>query len=455
MNTWHRACFGYGVMTDSSLLKHRNAAPATLSTAPSALALRQRFLSVRARTEALAASLSAEDAQVSVTGDTSPPKWHLAHTTWFFEHMALKAFSPGYEEVDPAYDFLFNSYYETVGTYLPKKRRPQMSRPGLAEVLRYRRAVTERTAELLEGPADSAACAVIELGINHEEQHQELLLMDIKQNFFASPLRPVYASEDSRLPHEARDAASVTKAPSYQAFAGGKHLIGFAGEGFAYDNESGQHAVWLEPYELSSRMVTCGEYLEFIEAGGYQDPRHWLSDGWDFVRSQNVKAPLYWEEKGGERTLFTLAGTRPLNLSEPVSHVSYYEAQAYAAWRGARLPTEFEWEAAVTPLAPAAGHFLEDREYHPRPAAAGEGLAQAHGTLWEWTGSAYLPYPRYRPYDSSLAEYNGKFMCNQMVLRGGSLATPRAHYRTTYRNFFYPQMRWQFSGFRLARSLPC
>ncbi|RZA08653.1 MAG: ergothioneine biosynthesis protein EgtB, partial [Proteobacteria bacterium] len=305
---------------------------------------------------------------------------------------------------------------------------------------------------LADAKEDAVARArpIIELGMHHEQQHQELLLMDIKQNLFANPLRPAYHARQFKP-----SQAAAAPADSFADFAGGKHEIGFAGEGFAYDNESGRHGVWLEPYSLSQSLVTCGEYLEFIEAKGYENPRYWLADGWDFIRREGITAPLYWEKNGaGAYSIFSLAGMRPLDPAAPVSHVSYYEAAAFAEWRGARLPTEAEWEAAASSEG-ILGQFMEEGSFEPAPAKAGFKLSQAHGTLWEWTQSAYLPYPRYRPYDASLAEYNGKFMCNQMVLRGGSCVTPRDHYRPTYRNFFYPQMRWQFSGFRLARNLPC
>ena len=420
-----------------------NALPDVKHQADPSHVLLARFLSVRARTEALAAPLSPEECQVSVTGDTSPPKWHLAHTTWFFERMVLSANLPDYRPFDPAYDFLFNSYYETVGAFLPKKRRPQIARPGVAEILEYRRVITARVEEFLRAGAPAEARAVIELGVNHEEQHQELLLMDIKQNFFVNPLRPAYRKQT---------AAPAASAPyfAFREFGEGLHHFGHAGADFAYDNEGGRHRAWLEPYALGSRLVTNGEYREFVEAGAYRDPRLWLADGWDYLRDQKVSAPLYWEARDGAWFEFTLAGERELDPAAPVSHISYYEAAAFAQWKGARLPTEYEWEAAAPKE--VRGQFLESDS--PAPAAASAGpLAQFHGTLWEWTSSAYLAYPGYRPYDSSLAEYNGKFMCNQMVLRGGSFATSRPHYRPTYRNFFYPPMRWQFGGFRLARSL--
>ncbi|RZA04448.1 MAG: ergothioneine biosynthesis protein EgtB [Proteobacteria bacterium] len=418
----------------------------------SRLILAERFAAVRAQTEALRAPLSSEDCQVSVTGDTSPPKWHLAHTTWFFERMVLVAFAKGYQEFDPNFDFLFNSYYETVGPFLPKKKRASISRPALAEVEAYRNSVTKHLLEFLslcDEEAFLSAAPIVELGMHHEQQHQELLLMDIKQNLFANPLRPVY-----RAPRALRAVNEASVKGTFSDYSGGKHEIGFRGEGFAYDNEGGRHGVWLEAYALGNNLVTCGEYREFIEAKGYENPRFWLADGWDFIRREGITAPLYWEKSSRGYDIFTLEGMRALDPAAPVSHVSYYEAAAYAEWRGARLPTEAEWEVAAAGL-PIVGQFIDDGSFEPTAGTGSATLAQAHGTLWEWTQSAYLPYPRYRPYDASLAEYNGKFMCNQMVLRGGSCVTPRDHYRPTYRNFYYPQMRWQFSGFRLARNLPC
>ena len=405
-----------------------------------------RFQEIRRVTERIVAPLTTEDSVVSSTGDTSPPKWHLAHTTWFFERMLLRRFIPEYETRRPEYDYLFNSYYETAGAFLPKRKRAELSRPGLAEILEYRAEVSEAVSRAWSKlQKNSAALNVLELGLQHEQQHQELLLMDIKRNFFANPLRPTYRKGEAR-------PRRLPRVPRFLEFGGGKHEIGFAGEGFAYDNESGRHPVWVSPFALSRDLVSNGEFLEFVESGGYQDPRHWLADGWDQVRRESWSAPLYWQKEGGTWREMTLAGMQPLDLAQPVCHVSYYEALAFAHWKGARLPTEAEWEVAAATV-PVRGHFLEEEDFQPRPPADEEGLAQMHGTLWEWTGSAYLPYPGYRPYEQELAEYNGKFMCNQMVVRGGACVTPQSHYRPTYRNFFYPQMRWQFCGFRLARDL--
>lgn len=401
--------------------------------------LGRRFQELRSVLEKLAAPLQLEDCALSVTDDTSPPKWHLAHTTWFFERFLLRP--AGHAPVDPVYDYLFNSYYRGAGSFLEKRKRFHLSRPTMEDVLRYRKIVNERMIEVLANSVE-LPLDVIELALHHEQQHQELLLMDVKRNFYANPMRPAY---DGNAPI----VGAPAPASGWRIFAGGIAGIGARdGEPFAYDNEYGRHSVWLEPFALARRVVTNGEYLGFIEGGGYENPAYWLSDGWDWVRANGVSAPLYWERSGDKWHEMTLYGMRELELDAPVVHVNYYEADAYARFRRCRLPTEFEWEFAAE-HDEIRGQFLDDECLHPLPEAA----SSLHGGVWEWTSSAYLPYPRYRGYSGILAEYNGKFFCNQWVLRGGSCVTPKEHYRRTYRNFYYPHMRWQFSGIRLARNL--
>ena len=407
--------------------------------------LARRYRTVRARTAALAAPLSAEDMVVQSMPDASPAKWHLAHTTWFFETFLLAGREPGFAPFDPAYGYLFNSYYDAVGPRHPRARRGMLTRPALAEIGAYREAVDDRVARLLANGLDAGAAAVLELGLHHEEQHQELLLTDIKHAFFSNPLRPSYAPAP---PATARSAPPL----SWVASPGGIHEVGDAGERFAFDNERPRHRVWLEPFAIASRAVTCGEYLAFVDDGGYRDPRLWLSDGFAAAQAGGWQAPLYWEraDGGGRWTVFTLHGTRPLDPDEPVVHASFYEAEAFARWAGARLATEEEWEVAAVGSPGRAGTFADSGRFHPAPAEDAR-PAQLLGDVWEWTRSAHSPYPGYRPAPGALGEYNGKFMCNQLVLRGGSCATPAGHVRPTYRNFFPPEARWQFSGVRLAR----
>ncbi len=407
----------------------------------------RRFAQVRQRTEALAAPLSPEDQTLQSMPDASPTKWHRAHTTWFFETFLLLPHLPGYNAFHPQFGYLFNSYYEAVGPRHPRPQRGMLSRPGVEAIAAYRRHVDEAMARLIGtlGAASWRGLApLVELGLNHEEQHQELILMDIKHAFSLNALEPAYAPP--RL-FERRDAAPVT----FLAGPSGLAAIGHAGADFAFDNEGPRHQAWLVPYRLASRPVTCGDYLAFIAADGYSRPELWLSDGWATVRREGWTAPLYWRCDDGAWSAFTLSGRRRLDEAEPVCHVSYYEADAYARWAGKRLPTEAEWEAAAAAAAvPLDGNLMDQGIYHPVPTASGEGLAQMVGDVWEWTQSPYVAYPGYRPSAGAVGEYNGKFMVNQMVLRGGAAVTPPGHVRITYRNFFPAGARWAFAGIRLA-----
>ncbi len=417
--------------------------------------LRQSYEDVRRTTERLCRPLEIEDFVVQSMPDVSPPKWHLGHTTWFFEQVVLERFLPDYQPCSRPYHFIFNSYYEAFGDRIARGRRGTLSRPTVAEVDAYRAAVDERVASLLERVEDrgfAEVSALVELGLHHEQQHQELLLTDIKHIFASNPLAPVYRRSDARRTRRALPPARLVP------MAGGLFELGAPPVGFAWDNERPRHRVLVEDFALMNRLVTCGEYLEFIEAGGYSEPLLWLSDGWDVVQREGWQAPLYWVPSDDGWRIQTLAGERDLDRDEPVTHVSFYEAMAYARWAGLRLPTEAEWEyAAGTGKAPpAAGNFVEDEHYHPLACGAvaqdPSGLWQMFGDVWEWTASAYLPYPGYRQEPGALGEYNGKFMSNQMVLRGGSCATPRGHFRPTYRNFFPCDKRWQFTGIRVANN---
>ena len=429
----------------------------------------EQFIAVRRATEWLCEPLSAEDGQLQSMPDASPAKWHLAHTAWFFETFLLAA-EPDYHPIDPRYGFLFNSYYEAVGARQPRPHRGLVSRPSLDEVNAYRRAVDERIVRLLR-TADVERRREIEpiltLGLNHEQQHQELILTDIQHAFSLNPSRPAYRDlvewvEGAERPkadpfdgmvglRSLRSHDSPYKSDrEWLEFPAGLNWIGHSGEGFAFDNEGPRHRVWLESYRLAARLVTCGEYLRFMDDGGYSRPELWLSDGWATCRDRGWSAPLYWEQSPDGWKRFSLFGMNPVDAAEPVCHVSYYEADAFARWAGARLPTEAEWEAAAAdvPITEAPDDVL----LIPRPASSPDatGLTQLDRDVWQWTASPYTPYPGYAPAAGALGEYNGKFMCNQMVLRGGSCATPRSHLRRTYRNFFPPDARWQFSGLRLA-----
>lgn len=401
----------------------------------------RRFCDTRAWTEKLCKSLELEDYQLQSMPDCSPPKWHLAHTAWFFETFILERHEPGFRPFHPQFCYLFNSYYNAVGDRWPRPARGLLSRPTVAEVYAYRRSVDERMLTLLESADDrilAEISPILELGMYHEEQHQELLLTDLKHAFGLNPLRPQYATPSEAPPAEAARL-------DWESHPADVRWIGHDGNGFAFDNEGPRHRVFLEAFDFASRPVTNGEYLEFIADDGYNRPDLWLSDGWAAKQSAGWSAPLYWHLEDSERVSFTLRGTRSLDPAEPVCHLSYYEADAYARWAGARLPTEFEWEAAVGPRE-VRGNFLDSERFHP--AAAG---GSCYGDVWVWTASPYVAYPGYRPAAGALGEYNGKFMCNQMVLRGGSCATPAAHVRLTYRNFFPPDARWQFTGLRLAK----
>ncbi len=409
----------------------------TMDFGSSLTGLLSRYTAVRNHTLALVAPLSAEDCGAQSMPDASPAKWHLAHTTWFFETFVLEPNEPGFAAFNPAFRVLFNSYYNGVGAKHPRPQRGLLTRPPLAEVLAYRAAVDQRMARLMPTVLqDSALCALVELGLQHEQQHQELLLTDIKHLLSCNPSFPAYGDAATRVGDSALAPAVAPSA--WVPLAGGLVDIGHGGAGFAFDNESPRHRCYLAPYALAARMVTCGEWLAFVEAGGYQQPTHWLAEGWDWRVAQGLEHPLYWHHPGGDCPwrVFTLAGLQPLQAALPVLHLSYYEADAYARWAGARLPTEAEWEHAAQ-LA----------------ATGGPGLEQLFGTAWQWTQSSYAAYPGFRTADGAVGEYNGKFMVNQYVLRGSSCATPAGHARSSYRNFFPATARWQFTGLRLARDV--
>lgn len=413
-----------------------------------------RYRMVRGLTERLASPLAPEDQCVQSMPDASPTKWHLAHTSWFFEAVILLDHKAGYGAYDERFLFLFNSYYEALGPRHARPRRGMVTRPTASEVLAYRRHVDAAMLELMEsadGDAGETVASLVELGLHHEQQHQELLLTDIKHAFFCNPVHPAYAERPAA---EANPRASASPL-RWVDFPGGIVQIGHDGGDFAYDSEKPRHDALVQPFQLASRPVTCGEYLAFMEDGGYRRPEFWLSDGWAMVNAEGWDAPLYWLGKQDEKNpetwqLFTHNGVRAVDPDEPVSHVSLYEAAAYAEWAGKRLPTEFEWEAAAGTV-PVTGRFMDlDRPY-PAPAKdADRGLVQMYGDVWQWTRSSYDPYPGFRPLPGPAKEYNGKFMIGQVVLRGASCFTPPGHVRPTYRNFFPPSARWQASGIRLA-----
>jgi ergothioneine biosynthesis protein EgtB len=453
--------------------------------------LAARFRATRRKTLALCEPLTAEDMMVQSCPEASPVKWHLAHSAWFFESFILREFLPGYRIFNADFSWLFNSYYQSFAAFPEKRLRASFSRPPLEDILRYREHVDEGIERLLERLKDAdpghEALKRIELGANHEEQHQELLLTDILHAFFTNPLRPAYRSSGRKIgasgpalglskslefeTWESTDAEAaevctgssigIIPALTYRNFDGGLREAGLHGAEFCFDNERPRHRVWLDPYRLATRLVTCAEYAAFMADGGYRKPDLWLSAGWDAVKANGWRAPLYWTEADGGWSIFTLRGELPLASLEniPVSQISYFEADAYARWAGHRLPTEFEWEAAAE-ARPMAGNLLDSGRLLPAPAPeilhsqdptnTSEYPVQLFGDCWEWTASAYLGYPGFNPLAGTLGEYNGKFMSGQMVLRGGSCITPAAHIRASYRNFFSPETRWQFSGIRLA-----
>jgi ergothioneine biosynthesis protein EgtB len=412
---------------------------APVGQAPDSLC--SNYDSVRGLTERLCESLTAEDMNIQSMPEASPAKWHLAHTTWFFETFLL-APQPGYQVFHPRFAYLFNSYYNSLGERVPRPQRGLLSRPTAGEVLRYRAHVDAHLRDLLGRLPGAAEVGLVRLGLNHEQQHQELLLTDVKHAFAANPLRPAY-----------REGAASLDLPvpplQWLEFPEGLRWLGHAGPGFAYDNEGPRHRAFVGGFCLAARLVSSGEFQAFIDAGGYERPEWWLSDGWDARRRLGWAAPLYWEKIEGQWWSLTLNGFHPVRASDPVLHVSYYEADAFARWAGARLPTEAEWETAAGSV-PLAGSFLDAGRLHPTAAGTGP-IEQLFGEAWQWTSSPYTAYPGYRPPEGALGEYNGKFMCNQLVLRGGSCLTPRSHFRASYRNFFPPDARWQFTGIRLAR----
>jgi ergothioneine biosynthesis protein EgtB len=400
---------------------------------------------VRLSTELLCTPLQTEDYVIQTAPEASPVKWHLAHVSWFFETFLLIPYLPGYRPYHPGYDRIFNSYYEQLGSPWPRAARGSLARPTVSEIYSYRANVDTSMQTLLDRVDEREWPLVLKrlaIGLNHEQQHQELLLTDLKLNFRANPLRPAYRED---LPEPSGCTVPVM---GWVDYPGGVYEIGQQGVDFAYDNERPRHRIYLRPFRLATRPVTNGEYLAFMADNGYGNPAHWLSDGWATVNRLGWRSPLYWEQIDEQWWHYTLAGLRYLDLEAPVCHVSHYEAQAYAAWAGKRLPVEGEWEVAVAGLS-VAGNLRESGYLHPAT-ATGEGLLQMYGDVWEHTASAYQPYPGYRADPGALGEYNGKFMCNQYVLRGGSCLTPADHIRASYRNFFYPHERWQFQGFRLA-----
>ncbi|WP_299699982.1 ergothioneine biosynthesis protein EgtB [uncultured Pontibacter sp.] len=411
-------------------------------------AVAQRFALTRAQTEKICQPLEPEDTVVQPMVDVSPPKWHMAHTTWFFEQFVLQPYLKNYKVFHPNYSFLFNSYYNSVGNRVQRAERSTLTRPPLRDVYSFREHVNEHIEQLLHTLDEeklSELMPVLELGLQHEQQHQELLITDIKYILSTNPLLPAYQHLHDKTTSTAIPTAEFLEVP------GGIYQIGYKGEDFCFDNELGVHEVLLADFSIMNRLVTNGEYLEFVKGGGYTDFRFWLDEGLALVRASNLKAPLYWLEQDGDWMQYTLHGLEKLDLNKPVSHISFYEAQAYAYWAGKRLLTEFEWEAAAQVYPPSQGNFQDSGRYEPTAATKAIGMQQLYGDAWEWTYSAYHPYPGFSTAPGALGEYNGKFMINQMVLRGGSCATPQNHIRTTYRNFFHPDKRWQFTGIRLAQ----
>lgn len=410
--------------------------------------LRDRYIRVRNQSVKLCEPLVVEDFVAQPVVDVSPPKWHLAHSTWFFESLVLKPYYKGYREFHPLYAYLFNSYYESLGERTLRNHRGAMTRPTVEEIFNYRKSVDGHMLELFEqGGLSGEVKDVIEVGLQHEQQHQELLVTDIKYILGNNPLFPAYAEWKER-------PSTSPQKENYLEIEPGLFDIGYKGDEFCYDNEKGAHKAFLNGFRIMDRLVTNGEFMDFMEDRGYESFEWWLSEGWDWVKANQIKAPLYWRKIDGKWRHYTLNGLEEVDPHEPVTHVAYYEAAAYALWKGKRLPTEFEWEAAAKlfyPVDHPAGNFVEDGFF--RPIAQTDRSMQMFGDVWEWTGSAYLPYPRYERPAGALGEYNGKFMISQMTLRGGSCATPADHIRHTYRNFFHPHLRWQFTGIRLAEDL--
>jgi ergothioneine biosynthesis protein EgtB len=440
--------------TSSSLLVAAPAAPATT-------ALAAHYQAVRAQSVALVQPLLPEDTVVQPSLDVSPPKWHLAHTTWFWETMLLQRFDPSYKVFHADYAFLFNSYYNSLGSRVNRADRGTLSRPPLADVYRYRAYVDEHMAALLSSLTElpSAATELVELGLHHEQQHQELLATDIKYILSTNPLAPGYLADEqlAKRPEQALASNGSVPPATWLAVPGGIYPVGHQQPGFSFDNELPVHETLLAPFELQNRLVTNGDFLQFIEAGGYRQFQFWLGEGWDLANRAGWQAPLYWSQTAeGQWLRYGPTGLAPLNLAAPVSHISFYEADAYAQWAGARLPTEAEWETAARYFnaTPQGGNWLETGHFDPQPLPVDADPTQCHqllGDCWEWTYSPYHPYPGYQRAAGALGEYNGKFMINQLVLRGGSCATPESHIRLTYRNFFHADKRWQYTGLRLAR----
>ncbi len=406
--------------------------------------LLQRYLDIRQTSLDLVAPLTPEDMVIQSMPDASPARWHLAHTTWFFEHFLLSG-AQGFQPFREGWDYLFNSYYYSVGDMYKRPQRGLLSRPTVAEIVEYRHHVDQQVTKIIEKHrGDTEFEFLLTLGLNHEQQHQELLLTDIKHAFSLNPLKPSYR-DDIELP------GSTPSAISFDEFDGGIVEIGSTGQGFCFDNETPRHRALLGPFRLASRQVTNAEYRAFIEDNGYRRPELWLSAGWATIQEQQWERPIYWSQE--LESEFSLLGEIKLDPDRPVCHVSYFEADAYARWAGARLPTEAEWEQAAAALPAVAGNLLDSQQFHPGSASADGRTSQLFGDTWEWTQSAYSAYPGFKPLAGSLGEYNGKFMCGQLVLRGGSCVTPAEHIRASYRNFFYPDARWQFSGLRLARDV--
>ncbi len=412
--------------------------------------LRSSYRTVRQRSERLCAPLETEDYCVQPIPEVSPIKWHLAHTTWLFEAFILQEFVPNYRVYNTSFNYLFNSYYDTIGNYFPRPERGNLTRPLVKEVYEYREHVDQAMNSLLEGDIGTEIRNRVILGLNHEQQHQELMVTDFKYILGKNPLRPSYNGATPKS-----NDVSVDRL-AYSSFDGGMASVGIEvdGHSFCFDNETPKHRVYLAPYSLSNRLITNGEFEDFIRDGGYDDPRLWLADGWLEKTQRGWSLPEYWSGEQDDRIEYTLSGERELDFAHPVTHISFYEADAFARWAGSRLATEFEWEHATESQREIIfSSSTPNTELHPQPASEGDQLKQLIGDCWEWTSSSYSPYPGYAPLKGALGEYNGKFMANQFVLRGGSVATPPGHIRTTYRNFFYAHDRWQFTGIRLARDV--